>query len=215
MISHASTARPVPGAVDRLGGHDLRLSGLAMFLAGAAFLTVTMLAASIAPGYDFHGGKISDLGVISETATLFNVTVAFVGGLNLAGGYLLYRAHRRGWLLAIYAIASIGAVGVGVFPLNTGGLHGIFALLAFVFFNVEALATAWLVPGYIRLISAVAGIVGLCYVVIMVIGDGGNTAVFGAIGHGGSERMIAYPAMVWLLTFGGYLMARTQGDAAR
>jgi hypothetical protein len=41
----------------------------------------------------------------------------------------------------------------------------------------------------------------------MLIGDGGNPAVFGAIGHGGSERMIAYPAMLWLLVFGGYLIA--------
>jgi hypothetical protein len=45
------------------------------------------------------------------------------------------------------------------------------------------------------------------YVVVMLIGDGGNPAVFGAIGHGGSERMIAYPAMLWLLVFGGYLIA--------
>lgn len=28
-----------------------------------------------------------------------------------------------------------------------------------------------------------------------------------AIGHGGTERMIVYPAMVWLLALGGYLMA--------
>jgi hypothetical protein len=44
----------------------------------------------------------------------------------------------------------------------------------------------------------------------MVIGDGGNPAVFGSIGHGGSERMIVYPAMLWLLTFGGFLLARDE-----
>jgi hypothetical protein len=42
---------------------------------------------------------------------------------------------------------------------------------------------------------------------VMIVGDGGNPAVFGAIGHGGTERMIAYPAMLWLLAFGGSLMA--------
>lgn len=41
----------------------------------------------------------------------------------------------------------------------------------------------------------------------MVIGDAGNTAVFGPIGHGGAERMIVYPAMLWMMAFGGYLMA--------
>jgi len=37
--------------------------------------------------------------------------------------------------------------------------------------------------------------------------DGGNPAAFGPIGHGGTERMLIYPAMLWMLTFGGYLMA--------
>jgi len=36
--------------------------------------------------------------------------------------------------------------------------------------------------------------------------------VFGPIGHGGTERMIAYPAMLWLLAFGGYLMAPADRD---
>jgi hypothetical protein len=47
---------------------------------------------------------------------------------------------------------------------------------------------------------------------LMVIGDAGDPAVFGPIGHGGSERMIAYPAMLWLLAFGGYLLARPALD---
>jgi hypothetical protein len=41
----------------------------------------------------------------------------------------------------------------------------------------------------------------------MVIGDSGNPTVFGPIGHGGAERMIVYPAMIWLIAFGGYLLA--------
>jgi hypothetical protein len=27
------------------------------------------------------------------------------------------------------------------------------------------------------------------------------------MGHGGAERMIVYPVMLWLMAFGGYLMA--------
>jgi uncharacterized RDD family membrane protein YckC len=64
-----------------------------------------------------------------------------------------------------------------------------------------------------RVLGVAAGVVGLAYAVLMVIGDSGNTGVFGPIGHGGSERMIAYPAMLWLLAFGGYLLApRTRDD---
>jgi hypothetical protein len=45
------------------------------------------------------------------------------------------------------------------------------------------------------------------YVAIMIVGDAGNPAVFGPIGHGGAERMIVYPVMLWMLALGGYLMA--------
>jgi hypothetical protein len=44
----------------------------------------------------------------------------------------------------------------------------------------------------------------------MVIGDAGNASVFGAIGHGGSERMIVYPVMLWTLVMGGHLLAGRQ-----
>lgn len=61
-----------------------------------------MLAASIAPAYDFKGGAISDLGVIDETAPLFSSLLVAMGVLNVVGGYLLYRVHGKAWLLALY-----------------------------------------------------------------------------------------------------------------
>jgi hypothetical membrane protein len=187
-----------------------RTAGAALATAGAVFLTGTMLGASIAPGYDFHGGAISDLGVVSETAALFNGLLILVGALNVAGGYLLFRSHRRMWLLAAYVLGGVGAIGAGLRPLDTGMVHALFALVGFVFFNLEAIGTGRIVSGPMKAISVVAGVVGLIYVAVMVIGDGGNPAVFGSIGHGGSERMIVYPAMLWLLTFGGFLLARDE-----
>jgi len=186
---------------------DRHAAGTLLFLVGAAFLVVTMLAASIAPGYDFHGGAISDLGVIDQTAMLFNVLLVAIGALNLAGGYVLLRDHGRRWLFAIYGLAGIGAIGAGLFPLSTGTPHSLFALVAFLCFNVEAIATAVVERGWLRVLSIAAGIVGLAFVVVMIVGDGGNPQIFGAIGHGGAERMIVYPAMLWLLAFGGSLLA--------
>jgi hypothetical membrane protein len=187
---------------------DLRPSGLLFFVLSSAFLIVTMLAASIAPAYDFHGGAISDLGVIDETALLFNGLLVFIGACNVAAGYLLYRGHRQRWLLAIYAGAGIGAAGAGLVTLDVGGLHSIFAAMAFLLLNIEVLATAVRLRSPMRELGVGAGAVGLVFLVLMIVGDAGNPAVFGSYGHGGSERMIAYPAMVWLLALGGYLMAR-------
>ena len=53
--------------------------------------------------------------------------------------------------------------------------------------------------------------VGLLFTGEKVIGDSGNPAVVGAMGHGGAERMIVYAPMVWALAFGGYLMGRCAG----
>ncbi|MHB8960462.1 MAG: hypothetical protein ACYDAN_12615 [Candidatus Limnocylindrales bacterium] len=51
-----------------------------------------------------------------------------------------------------------------------------------------------------------AGLVGFAAIALMVIGDSGSMG-FGPIGHGGVERLIVYPAMLWLLALGGYLVA--------
>jgi hypothetical membrane protein len=186
---------------------DVRIPGVLLFVLAAQFMTVIMLGTSMAPDYDVRGGAISDLGVIDETAMLFNGSLLVTGILNLVAGYLLFRSHGRAWLLAIFAVAGIGAIGAGLVPLDAGGLHGLFALTAFLFFNLQALAATAIVHGPMRVVSALAGLVGLGFVVLMVIGDAGNPAVFGPIGHGGAERLIVYPVMLWMLAFGGYLMS--------
>ncbi len=101
-------------------------------------------------------------------------------------------------------------------PLDRGDAHSLFALGAFLFFNIQPIVSSRLATGPMAAISVLTGVVGLIFVVIMVIGDAGNPAVFGPIGHGGAERMIVYPVMLWLLAFGGYLMGRepvTEGRA--
>jgi hypothetical protein len=42
----------------------------------------------------------------------------------------------------------------------------------------------------------------------MVVRDACNPAIFGPIVHNGAERLIAYPAVVWVLVFGGSLLGR-------
>jgi hypothetical membrane protein len=208
----SATARVHPTTPSRTD--DVRLPGVLLVALSTAFLLGTMIAASIAPGYDFHTAAISDLGVTAETAVLFNGLLVAIGLLDIAAGYALYRRQRRG-LLVLYVLAGVGAVGAGVFPLSTGGVHTVFALLAFVGFNLQIIGSAALLAGAMRILGIVAGGVGLLYAVLMIIGDSGEGAVFGPIGHGGSERMIAYPAMLWLLAFGGYLLAGTRGTEDR
>jgi hypothetical membrane protein len=183
-----------------------RLAGLVFIGLGAGFMTVLMLAAAMAPGYDFGGGAISDLGVVSASALLFNTGLVLAGFANIAGGYLLYRSHGKRWLLGLFVLAGVGAIVAGIFPLDTGAPHSLGALFAFLFFNVQAIGLATRLPGTMRVLSVLAGGLGLVFVVLMVLGDAGNTALFGPIGHGGTERMIVYPVMLWMVALGGYLL---------
>lgn len=206
------TAPPTVHARPTVDALAARFAGVLFFALSAQFMTVIMLAASMAPNYDVAGGAISDLGVIRETATLFNLSLVAVGALNIVGGWLFFRSHGRAWILATFVVAGIGAIGAGLVPLNASDLHGLFALVAFLFFNIEALASATVLTRAMRGLSVVAGVAGLAFVIVMVIGDSGNPGVFGAIGHGGAERMIVYPVMLWMLAFGGYLMASEPSD---
>ena len=206
-VAVGSETRATSGWLD-----DRRLPGVLLFVLAAQFMTVIMLGTSMAPGYDVAGGAISDLGVLDETALLFNTSLLVTGALNLVAGYLLYRSHRRPWLLATFMVAAIGTIGAGLVPLDRGGLHGLSALVAFLFFNLEALGAVAVVRGPMKVVTALAGVAGLTFVALMVVGDAGNPAVFGPIGHGGAERMIVYPVMLWMLALGGYLMAETTSD---
>jgi hypothetical protein len=98
-----------------------------------------------------------------------------------------------------------------LFRLDTGGLHGLFALLASLLFNVQAPGTATRPRGAMRALSALAGGVGLVFVVLMTLGGAGNAAAFGPIGHGGTERTIASPAVLRPVAPGGYLPPKSDG----
>ena len=205
MSQIESTTEPTPTLLGM--EYDTRhVAGVFLFALAAQFMTVIMLAAAMVPGYDFRNGAISDLGVFPETALLFNASLVLVGVFNLLGGYAFYRTHGKRWLFSFFALAGVGAIIAGLFPLDTGGLHTLGALLAFGFFNIQAIGTATRLSGVMRVLAVLAGAIGLIFVGLMIIGDGGNIAAFGPIGHGGTERMIIYPVMIWLVAFGGYLL---------
>jgi hypothetical membrane protein len=198
-----------------VAARSTHFAGFAFFVLAAQFMTVIMAAASMAPGYDLSGGAISDLGIIPSTAPLFNLSLLVTGILNIAAAVSINLEERRTPTLVLAMLAGIGAIGAGIFNLHNPNLHGIFALLAFVFFNLQIIPMAARLHGPMRLLGFAFAMIGISYIVVMVIGDGGNPAIFGALGHGGSERMIAYPPMLWLMAYGGFLMAQPAPDGLR
>lgn len=181
--------------------------GLLLTFLSAQFLLVLMLGAAIAPDYSIHDNAISDLGVIPQTALLFNTSLFLFGAFLLLTAYSYHNIHTKLWRTIIFLCASVGAIGVALFPMNNPGIHAIFALLAFLFANLIPLSVSTLLPKPLNILSIATGILGLFFLFVHLLSDFDILSLYGFIGHGGSERMIVYPVLLWLVAYGGYLIA--------
>lgn len=214
--------RPVPngGPGDAATGGDARsarVSGTLMLCAGAAILMGIITAEALFPGtYRTSHNQISDLGstwnpggrVYQPSATIFNTTMLVTGLMITASAGFLYRASRRRALTIVLGILGLGILLVGVFhgrmingEFSSHGVHPIVSMVAFISGPVAALLSARLTRGPFRYVAASLGLLGLLGVVLT--GTLGDTH----LGKGGIERWIAYPTILWLVTFGGYLLA--------
>ncbi|MGD0638502.1 MAG: DUF998 domain-containing protein [Nitrososphaerales archaeon] len=182
-------------------------AGLLLFAGGAQFILALTVAEALFPGYSVSGNRISDLGadcnpscaIIQPSATFFDASVFLLGLAGLAAGYLIYSSRYR-VLGSLMTLASLGAMGVGVFPETTGDLHVLFSFLAFFFTGLAAFASYRIVRRPLSFLSAALGAVTLVALGLYAAG------VYLGLGPGGMERMVAYPAVIWVIGAGANLM---------
>lgn len=119
----------------------VRAAGAMLFVAGALILMGIITAEALYPApYTTGGNEISDLGgtrppeglVLQPSATIFDITMMVSGLLVLAGAACLQLGLRRWSVSLVVAALGTGALGVGVFPGNMGGIHALFAMLTFI-----------------------------------------------------------------------------------
>jgi hypothetical membrane protein len=198
---------------------DQRLAGLALFAAGAILLMTIITAEALYPfAYTTGGNEISDLGgtrppmglVFQPSATIFNTGMIVSGVLVVLGSIVAQRALRR-WSVSLpIGILGAAAVLVGIFPGNTGNPHAIAAMVAFISGGVAAVSGSRVARAPFRYALAILGIVNL--VLLASYFAQGDASPFWALGVGGAERWIAYPVILWLLGFGGYLAGRAEAQ---
>jgi hypothetical membrane protein len=176
-----------------------KVAGALLFLASVQFLLLLVVAEAIYPDCSVSQDYISDLGV-GCTAYLFNFSVILLGAAILAGAYFIHRAFQVRLFPLLLMLAGIGAVGVGVFPEDTGLIHGIAALITFSFGGISAIVSYNLQKPPFSYFSVVLGAVTLVALVLFMT----NTCL--GLGPGGMERMVAYPVLLWGTGFGGFLM---------
>ena len=195
----------------------LSAAGALLVVAGFIALMGIITAETLYPeGYSTSGNAISDLGatlppdsVIEEpSATIFNSVMIAGGIMVIAAAACLQAGFRRLAVAVFTGLTGLGMLGVGVFPGNYDTLHAVFAMVIFVAGGIAAIVSQLVQKPPFSIISTLLGVIGLGSLVLyMVLGDNNPMQ---ALGIGGIERWVAYPVLVWVMSFGGYVMGRAR-----
>jgi hypothetical membrane protein len=195
----------------------LGAAGTLLALAGLVALAGIMTAEALYPaGYSAAKNTISDLGATAPprsvihqpSATIFDTAMIVTGLLMIAGSICLARGFRRAAVAIFTGLTGLGILGVGLFPGNYGNIHAIFALLTFFAGGLAAITSLTVSKPPFSVLSTILGIVSLASLLLyLILGDSNP---LGRLGIGGVERWIAYPILIWILTFGGYVVGRAR-----
>jgi hypothetical membrane protein len=99
-------------------------------------------------------------------------------------------------------MTGVGVTGVGAFPETAGVVHHIVSLIAFLFAGLSAIASYKLQKAPSSYFSVLLGVMTLVALTLYV------SNIFLGLGQGGMERMIVYPALIWTVGFGAFLIGR-------
>jgi hypothetical membrane protein len=202
--------------MSRLVNHPDKTSGTLMFLAGALVLMGIITAEIFYPaGYSTAHNEISDLGatrppdsiIVQPSATIFNAAMIVSGILLIVASYFVQRAFQRRVVTASILFLGVGMLGVGLFPGNNPVTHPVFALMAFLAAGASAILSASVTSAPFRYIAIILG--GITFL-FLVLGFFFSSQIFALLGDGGTERWIVYPSLLWILGFGGYLLAKSE-----
>jgi hypothetical membrane protein len=182
---------------------NIRSPGLWLFMGALEMLLLEHLAEFLYPRYSVSEMYISDLAVgPAVPSAVFTAGVILFGLMALIASYLLRERFPRSLIRLFIGLSGVGAVGVGIF--NENGIplvHGLFAVVAFFFGNLAAVWSYRLVRPPFSILSVILGMIGISALILTA----GRIDL--GLGPGGMERMIFYPAMLWVLAFGAWLMS--------
>lgn len=179
------------------------IAGILLFVGGIICVLGIIVTEALYLGYSTSQNYISDLGV-GPSAYIFNSSMFFLGVLAVVGAYFLHQAFKAKLFSVVTAIAGIGVMGVGLFPEDVPVLHTVSSLIAFLFSGLSAVISYKVEKPPFSYFSVVLGAVTLLALLLFTSGN------FLGLGVGGMERMIAYPALLWVIGFGGYLLGHSK-----
>ena len=195
------------------------MAGILFFIADTQFVLCLIIAETLYPGYSVSSNYISDLGV-GPSAIVFNSSVFLLGLMLLAGTYFQRHNQDLKTVNTMLLLMAIGAMGVGIFTKNYTLPHGAVSSAAFFFAGLSAITSSKILPKPLSQISIVLGAMTLAALTLFsagIITSGSLTSTeafdsgfYLGLGPGGMERMIVYPALMWLAGFSGHLITKQE-----
>jgi hypothetical membrane protein len=201
-----------------------KMAGILFLVASTQFILGLIVAEASHPGYSISDNYISDLGV-GPSSMIFNSSIFLLGLLSIIGAYFLPRTINFRALGVLLALMSIGAMGAGVFTKNSAAIHGVVSSTAFLFGGLSAIASFKVLKMPLSMMSVILGLIVLGALALFAGGllasgsftetEAQDSVFFLGLGPGGMERMIVYPALIWLAGFSGHLIALPEKQATQ
>lgn len=196
-----------------------KLVGTIFIIAATQFLLCLSISEALYPGYSLASNYISDLG-IGPSAIIFNISIFVLGLIILFGAYLQMRNPEFKTLNILLVIMAVGTMGVGVFTKAFTLIHGATASVAFFFAALSAIVSAKATKKPLSHISVVLGLLTLIALALYSLGivtsgaltssEALDSSFYLGLGPGGMERIVVYPALMWLAAFGGHLVTKQE-----
>jgi len=182
-----------------------QITGALLFSGALQFILCMLIAESIYPNYSISNNFISELGV-GMTSSLFNVSIILLGACLIVLAYFIGKI--RNWTLAaLVLLTGIGAIGVGIFPMVLPGpYHMLFSSMAFLFGGLAAMASYRKGETAIGIFSIAMGMVSLASLALFASGN------YLPLGMGLTERLVAWPVLLWSTIFGFNMMRNSKGQ---
>jgi hypothetical membrane protein len=191
-----------------------RIAGLLFVVGVVQYVLAIVISEAVYSGYSVGQQYVSDLGdwsLAGNNASIFNTSIILYGLFIIAGAYCIQRAFKSRLLTSLLTISGIGCAGVGVVAENIFlPVHSVFALFAMVGGAASAIMSRKFVKSPLSYVSVILGAVSILALILFILG-GGNSGFYLGIGLGGMERFIIYPALLWMLGFGAYLIGDSNG----
>lgn len=180
-----------------------RLAGVFYTFAGSSFILLITFLESIYPSYSVHSNTISDLLAIGKPTAIIGEPIAFIVAVTwIAGGFFLFRGTGKRAQQILNVLPGTGLLLAVLSPENVNiAIHSIGAVLGLVVGSVAVILSYRGISTPFRYFSLVLGLLSLS-TAVLEFGAYYSPLVQQILGPGGTERLILYPIIVWLIGYG-------------